>query len=248
MIVVLVGVAAAVLLDPNRRRAVAYVALAFAGALLLFRLSDGLSFLPGMLVTSPFAVAGVIAATRDARLRPVAAIAIGALPLVFLFQYPDGANAQWGGRYLLAPGALLGVVGIVALLGRGTRPFVAFGIAAVLVTGCGVAWLSERSHVVADSAAVLASRDPVMTIGLPHQLREWGAFYDPAAPRLTMDEPGDRGSALGILDATRATHFTVVARTARQAPEHLGDYERVSARSIEFLSGIRFTVAEYTRT
>ncbi len=201
-----------------------------------------------MLVTSPFAVAGAIAATRDVKPRLVAAIVIGALPLVFLFQYPDGANVQWGGRYLLASGALLAVVGIVALLERGTRSFVAFVLAAVLVTGCGVAWLSERSHVVADSAAVLATRDPVVTIGLPHQLRERGAFYDPAAPRLTVDEPGDRSVALGILDATGAERFSVVARTPRQAPERFGDYARASSRSIEFLSGIRLTVAEYVRT
>ena len=63
--------------------------------LVVLRFSDGLGFLPGMFVASPLAAAGLAVLVRDRRLLPVGAIAVGALPLVWLFQYSGGAFPQW---------------------------------------------------------------------------------------------------------------------------------------------------------
>ncbi|MCJ7438361.1 MAG: hypothetical protein MUP97_11460 [Acidimicrobiia bacterium] len=247
LVVILVGVAAAVLLEPTRRRLGAYVALGAAVALMLVRFSDGLGFVPGMLVASPLAVAGVIAATRDSQMRRVATIAIGALPLVWFFQYRGGANPQWGGRYVLASAVLLAIVGTVALLERGAKALAPVVIAAVLFTGCGVAWLSVRSHAIADAASVLEAREPILSSGLPHQLREWGAFYSPDRRWLTAETSGELPTALAVLDETGADRFTLVARLRAEAPKRLGAYERRSVRSISFLIDIRLTVAQYRR-
>ena len=78
------------------------------------RFAKGLGFVPGLVATTPLAALGL--AARLAPLgRRIAVFAIAALPLVWAFQYTGGAAPQWGGRYLLVSGLLLGVVGIVSL-------------------------------------------------------------------------------------------------------------------------------------
>jgi hypothetical protein len=245
LIVVLVAVATLVFLDPSRRRSLGLAALAAAAVLVALRFSDGLGFVPGMLVTSPLAVAGLVAATRDSQLRRAAAIAVGALPLVWFFQYRGGANPQWGGRYVLASGVLLAILGTIALHERGKRSLAPMLVAALLVTGCGVAWLSVRSHAVADAAAVLDTDDPILTNGLPHQLREWGAFYGPERRWLTAENERELPTALAVLRDSGADRFTLVARVPSEAPERLGGYRRVSRRPLAFVSGIDFVVARY---
>ena len=71
------------------------------------------------------------------------------LPVVWLFQYSGRCRPQWGGRYVLLSGVLLAVAGVVVLRHRRVA-LVAVVVVSLLVTGCGVVWLSERSHTVAD--------------------------------------------------------------------------------------------------
>ena len=89
--------------DP-RRRPLGYALVAFAALLVVLRFSDGLGFLPGMCRASPLAAAGLAVLVRDRRLLPVGAIAVGALPLVWLFQYSGGAFPQWGAATCSSPG------------------------------------------------------------------------------------------------------------------------------------------------
>ena len=78
-----------------------------------------------------------------------------------------------------------------------------------------MAWLSVRSHSVADSARVLDKTEgPVLTIGLPHLLREWGAFYRPDRPFLTAETAAELPVALDVLDGVGAAELTVIARVA----------------------------------
>jgi len=228
--------------------------LAFAGAALLYvvRFDSGLGFVPGMLVASPLAVAGVVAglsrrwSTRPALL--AGTIAIAALPLVWLYQYRGGANPEWGGRYILCSGVLLAVLGVVALVARGRNALVPALVAGLLVTGCGLAWLSIRSHSVADSARVLETTDdPVLTIGLPHLLREWGAFYGPDRPLLTAERDSELPVALDVLDGAGAVDLTVIARVPAEAPRRLGPFVRTASAPLAWTPGVDLVVARYHR-
>ena len=200
-----------------------------------------------MLVASPLAVAGLVAGWATSERRRVAAISLVALPIVWLYQYPGGANPQWGGRYILLTGALLAVLGVVGLRGRGRAAAVPIVVAGVLVTGAGVAWLSQRSHAMADSAAVLQTRAPVLTIGLPRQLREWGASYAPHRRWLTAETRSELPVAIDVLEASGSQRLTVVARSAPQAPPRLGPFVRTSPGSLEVLPDVDFAVARYRK-
>jgi hypothetical protein len=248
LVVAFVALAAYAMLGPRRRTAIAIGALGAAAIVCGVRFSAGLGFVPGFLVASPLAVVGLVAATRDRRLLRPVAIAVVALPMVWLFQYSGGANPQWGGRYVLCSGVLLAVAGIVALGTRGPGALAPFAVVALLVTGAGVGWLAVRSHAVADAVeSVVAGRDPVVTTGLPYFLREGGAFSDPGRRWLDAEVRRELPVAVDVLDRGGADRFTLVARFRRQAPGHLGPYERNAVRSIDFLSDIRLTVAQYRR-
>jgi hypothetical protein len=230
---------------------VAWLALAAAAFLYVVRFQHGLGFVPGMFVASPLAVAGIASGltggwvTRSARV--VGAIAIAALPIVWLYQYRGGANPQWGGRYILCSGVLFAVLGVVALVRRGRAALVPALVAAVLVTGCGLAWLSIRSHSVADAARVLETDEPVLTIGLPHLLREWGAWYRPDRHTLTVERDSELPIALEVLDASAASRLTLVARSPGEAPRHLGPFVRASREPLGWTPGTTLVVARYVR-
>jgi hypothetical protein len=248
LIVVLIAVGVRALLAQHRRVAVLGVAFGAAALLLTVRLRSGLGFVPGMLVTSPLAVAGALTCGSDRRFVRPALIALGALPLVWWFQYGGGANPQWGGRYVLCSGALLAVVGVVALARRGPRALVLPALLAALVTGAGVAWLSERSHAVAHSMEQITDRPgPIVTTGLPHLLREGGAFFTPGSRWLTAEVGSEVPAALAVLERRQARGFTLVARFRRQAPAWLGDYRRVDRHHIGFVGDVELTVARYRR-
>ena len=87
-------------------------------------LSD-LAFVPGLFVAFPLAIGAVLVRARG-KAQLVVVVAVGALPLVWAFQYLGGAGPQWGGRYILTSGVLLGVVATVRL--RDDLPVVARGL------------------------------------------------------------------------------------------------------------------------
>jgi hypothetical protein len=252
LIVAFLALAICVLLRGRGPRPAVWFALACAALLYVLRFESGLGFVPGMLVASPLAVAGVVAGLdRRWSSRPaclVGAIALAALPLVWLYQYRGGANPQWGGRYILCSGVLLAVLGVVALVARGTRALVPALVAALLVTGCGLTWLAIRSHSVADSARVLETTDdPVLTIGLPHLLREWGAFYRPDRPLLTAERDSELPVALDVLEGVGASDVTVIARVPAEAPRRLGPFVRTGSAALAWTPGVDLVVARYHR-
>jgi hypothetical protein len=99
-----------------------------------------------MLVAAPVAAAA-LGLRPDGRAHVYAlAVALGALPLVWAFQYLGGALPQWGDRYALATCTVLVALGAAALpsLDRAVRAGVV--AVALLVTVTGVAWVHERTH------------------------------------------------------------------------------------------------------
>ena len=248
-VVVALGVRRALDPDPAARR-VGWVALGVAALGYAGWVHDGLGFLPGLLVASPLVVVGLVAARRrPAFARPVA-IALIALPIVWLFQYGGGANPQWGGRYELCTGVLLAVVGCVALETTPWRVTAAVLALAGAVTGAGLAWLSVRSHAVADSVATVAAEPgPIVASGpgLLHFWREGGALYTPTRPWLTAEHARELPDAARVVAATGATSFTLVTLAPDAGPRQVGGYEAGPRRSVAFLAGLRLTLTRYTR-
>ena len=146
-----------------------------AACFYLVRFGGGLGFVPGVLTAAPFAAVGVFLGWKRA-LRLPTVIACVALPLVWAFQYSGGAGPQWGGRYELVSGALLVVVGVVALAGRRRALAAVLGLS-LFVTAFGVTWLSVRSHGVAAAFETIVARDDEAVISAEtHVFREGRCF------------------------------------------------------------------------
>jgi hypothetical protein len=222
--------------------------VAFVGAVLLYvlRFGDGLGFVPGVLTASPLAAAGLAVAWAARRWRTAAAIVLAAVPVVWLFQFSGGANPQWGGRYLLVTGTVL-VVGAAVVLAvtPGTARVLLIALA-VAVTAAGIAWLSQRSHAVADAMRTLdAGSDTVLVSREAHLLREGGAFYRPDRRWLTAESDRELRRAAEIARASGAGHLAVVGVRGRDVKDRLGDYVRRGTRQIEFLPGFPVVIVTY---
>jgi hypothetical protein len=222
-------------------------ALAAACFLYLVGFSAGLGFIPGMLTASPFAAVGLVFGWR-ADVRVITTMAVLALPIVWASQYSGGAGPQWGGRYTLLSGALLLVAATVVLEGR-RMALLAGLIAAVLVTGFGLAWLSVRSHWVVNGIQHIVDRhDQALISGEAHFLREGGAFYTPDRHWLTATDPAELHRAIRILRAAGDTEFGYVVADGVTPPRTLDGYRRVGIEHFAFLRpDLRMGVATYRR-
>jgi len=250
LIVAALGLAILRLLDDDaRRRRLGWCALGVVGLLYALRLKDGLGFLPGLLVASPLAVAGVVVAGRRRAFGRPVTIALVALPLVFGFQYGGGPpDPQWGGRYLLLSGLLLAVVAAVALESAPWHSAAAVVVVAATITGAGLGWLSVRSHGFARAFSVAAAAPgPIVTTDLPHFWREGGGFYTPDRQWLTADTTAQLPAAVDVVRRLDAPSFTLVSRTPGEAPRRLGPYTRGSRRALPVVSGIDLSVSRYHR-
>jgi len=246
---VALGVARA-LSDDRTARRTGWLALGVAALGYALWVHDGLGFLPGLLVASPLVVVGLVAARRrPAFARPVA-IALVALPVVWVFQYGGGANPQWGGRYELCSGILLAVVGCVALETTPWRVAAAALALAGAVTGAGLAWLSVRSHEVADAvSSVAAEPGPIVASGsgLLHFWREGGALYTPTRPWLTAEHESELPEAARVVADTGASSFTLVTLEPAAPPRQIGGYQAGAHHRVAFLAGLHLTVTRYRR-
>jgi hypothetical protein len=241
-LMVIVGVVFLVGGDHHRRR-LAIIPLIAAGFLYLLRFGDDLGFVPGLLTASPLAAAGVAVLARRPAFKIPAVVALLALPLVWFFQYSGGANPQWGGRYVLLTGAVLATIAVTATAGAPRSGRVALFTLACAVTACGAAWLSVRSHAVADAMTTIADgRGPVVSSEY-HLLREGGAFYAPERPWLTAPYDRDVPRAAQVVREAGFESFTLVGGD-RGAPT-LGGFERTGSRTLEFLPGFEVVLTRY---
>lgn len=228
-------------------RLVGVGALAVAAVVFVARFGDGLGFVPGLLVASPLAVAGVCFGWRVRRASTVLIVALLSLPVVWLLQYQGGARPQWGGRYVLCSGALLAVAGVVVLRRR-RAAFAAVLVLSVLVTAFGVAWLSERSQAVAHGMEqVVARHDEAVISTDAHLFREGGAFYEPGRHWLTAITAADLRRAAGIVSQAGDREVAVIAHEGDGLPGRLGDFVRGPAERLEVLPGEPLVVRTYRR-
>jgi hypothetical protein len=181
--------------------------------LFLLRAVDGLGFVPGLLATAPFAVAGLVLGW-DRRVRQegrdAVLIAVLALPLVWLFQYSGGAVPQWGGRYVLASMVILSAVGIgaSALFDR----WLQIGLAALSigVAVFGVAWMAQRTHEVGRAARSMAAIDVPVVSAQSFWLRELGATYDADTRWLSVSGMRQVPEAVSVLDQAGEATFDLL--------------------------------------
>jgi hypothetical protein len=249
IIAALIGLLAFVAYRALRRgdQRAAKLAAAVVVVLYLLRIMEGPGFVPGLVATTPFAAAGLVLAWRNVNARLVALMALLALPLVWYTDFTGGVLPQWGGRYILTSGLLLGVIGIVGLE-RGARWARQFFITlAVVVTVIGLVWMSHRTHEVARAGAWISGRpEPVVVSDVSFWLRESGG-YEPAHRWLTTDRSGDvAGAARIVTDAGYDRFGLLTVDGAAPPPASVAGYHQVSHQVQRWL-GVDFRYTVYQR-
>lgn len=251
-VVLACGLAVALLLwawsgSRGRTSRVAPVAAAGVGLIFLARLSFGLGFWPGLLATTPLAAVALVRGWARPADRWVLAFALVPLPLVFAFQFPGGALPQWGGRYILTSGLLLGALGAACL--PDLVPWVrrGFMVAAVATAVFGVAWLSVRTHQVAAAGEVLDARPEAVLIARDgFTSREFGATYGDRR-WLAVGSEADLLFAAEVAARSGAGSFAIVDLAADPAYPTIPGFHETGRTTVDFVDPQRFTVTTFTR-
>jgi hypothetical protein len=190
----------------------------------------------GLFAATPFAAAALGARRAEQCHRWLMPTALACLPLVWAVQYLGGAGPQWGGRYVLASGFVLGTVGVVALEGARTDVRRIFASIAVTVTAYGCWFAIDRTHDAAHiSDRVLALRDEVVVSRVGHVFREIGADYQRDRPWLTAVESDAVEAARGVVDDLRPVSIAVITYPA-DAPFAFAGYRVTSTEALRFFS------------
>ncbi|MGH9283949.1 MAG: hypothetical protein ACRD0S_13560, partial [Acidimicrobiales bacterium] len=179
------------------------------------------------------------------------AAGLAALPLIWATQFQGGAAPQWAGRYLLVSGLLFGVAGIVAF--PRLQPFArqVFVGLAVVVTGFGLVWTAERTHVVARAMEDLAARpEPVLVSRIGHLAREGGAFFLDHR-WLTAPTDEDQQRAVEVLEQAGIDRFALVTLKRGSDPDNTvgpppAGWRMVGQDRIGYLSGLDLLLTTYT--
>jgi len=249
LVVACVAVGALAVVQPRRATRLAGVAAFLVAALVyVVRIQHGVGFVPGLLVASPFAIVGLSTGWRHRRSRFVLAVACLPIPLIWASQYSGGALPQWGARYELLSGALLAVLGIVALVRVPQRTaFVCVLALAVGVSAFGIVFSVERSHDVASAMdVVVASGRPVIARE-QHLLREGGAFYAPSTRWLTTGNDRELRRAVAVVAEAGDSEFELLQFHGRARIGELDGFEPVRVRVVEFVPGLLVDVIAYQR-
>jgi hypothetical protein len=213
----------------------------------LWRVVDGLGFVPGLMAATPFAAVGLALGWGRGDQRLVLLMGLVPMSLVFAFQFTGGAAPQWAGRYLLLSGLLLAVVGI-AVSDRLARPVrVGFVVLSVLVTAFGVAWLAVRSHDVADAAARLEARPEAVLVS-PNGFvpREFGATY-PERDWLAAGDADDLRFAFEVAARSGASDVALVDVDTDAPGRVFPGWTEVGSELEPFITGTRVRVTTYAR-
>jgi hypothetical protein len=250
-LVACVAIGVAGLARRRSSRLVPTAAMSAAVVLYGVRVAHDPSFVPGFLIASPLAVAGLVLGLRSGRHGVVWATATAALPLVWAFQFRGGAAPQWGGRYVLTTSLLLTVVGLVCLAEAPTILRRCLILMSLAVTGMGLAWLSIRSHDIARAMRWLDRRtEPVLVSRLAFFIREGGATFGTVADhRALTAQPDEMFSRAGaLLDRAGIATFSVVEPgDGSFSPVRLGPFVQRSAVRLRLFHGIDLRVGTYVR-
>ena len=245
---VVLGVVVAVWLLSSRERirvVAAVVVLVVVGVVYVARFSVP-AYLPGLLVASPLAAAGLAVTWSTARLRVVAVIALLPLPLIWATQFLDSQRFQWGNRFALPSGVLLAVVAVVVLTRRRAA------LASVLVLSLVVAtfallFLADQTRSIAEGIPrLVAPGDALVVSTEAHLWREGGAFYGPDQRWLAVGDRSELRQTARVAERHELARILVVAADHTGLPSSIGSYEK--ARVVEHLEVLphgRLKVVEY---
>jgi hypothetical protein len=214
----------------------------------LVRAFAGMGFVPGTVPTAPLAGAGVVGAER-ATARALVVAALAAVPLVWVLSWKGDLIAQWGGRYTLATGALLTIVGAVAIERVGWRQPAALALVGLIaVTSMwGSVWHVQRARDLGVTVDRLDAvpRDVVVVSTLPHLGREAGARYGDRR-WLRIDRASDAVALDRLLrsEHVRAVDVVVPAVDGAFTPR-LASYRPAGTHTVPYLLGLRLRVTRY---
>lgn len=210
------------------------------GALYLGRVLMGLGFVPGMVAVAPLAAAGLVAGLRRTGVDPARqVVALGAtlsIPCVWMLQWQGNHTAQWGGRYLLSAGALLVVVGTVAVFEQPVgvwyrRSMIALS---VLVGVGGIAWHIQRTAEVGRAFDDIASL-PVGTTVVstdPNLLREGGSWYRDGRWLTVTDPATDFFGPDGLADKLGIDQVAILLSPSASGRLRTPGFVRVGERGL----------------
>lgn len=214
-----------------------FALIALAGVYLADAIGN-LGFVPGLLPAFPLAIGGLTAWRTAGRTRLLLVVALAALPMVYSFQFLGAAEAQWGGRYTLSSGLLLGLLALVVL--RTSHPVVTRGLImlSVLTAGISVAWLSQRSHDVDGFfEELVAEAEPLVIARQAFLLREGGAA-SVGRRWLSPESEAEFSRAVDIARMVGEEQFTVLEWDGAAPPEESlpDDVLEIRRETLKFIS------------
>lgn len=220
-----------------------------AVAIYVVRAFDGLGFVPGLIATTPIAAVGLALGWRKMTGRIIVIIAVGSLPLVWLFHSLGGVPPQWAGRYILTTGILLMAVGtawLPSLTGWAQRLFIGLAVA---VSVFGLAWMSVRTHQMASTQRTLAARsEPVLVSGIAHLVREGGS-YSNEHRWLTAQGHDDQQYAADVVAKSGGDEFGLVQiRSDGMDTPTFDGWTAVGIEPVRFFDGVDLRVVTYRRS
>lgn len=226
---------------------IAVTAAAVAAAVYLWRFSDGLGFVPGLVATTPFAAVGITLGWKHARARLVLLFAVVPLPFVFGFQFLGGAAPQWAGRYILQSGFLLLVVGVALAGSMAAWARTYFVVLSVAVTLFGVGWLAVRSHQISDAIDRFESRGTSVLISPQGFVpREFGATY-PDQKWLASGNEEDLAFAVDVVGESGQSDFAIVDLNTERDIRQFEGWDEVDSEVVEFIGGAPVRITTYER-
>jgi hypothetical protein len=231
-------------LQPRERRVLVGFAV-LVGLLYALRFAEGLGFVPGLFAAAPIAAIAIGLGWSPSPRRLLTAVALGALPFMWLFQFVGGATPQWGGRYELPTTMLLFTVGAVALDAVPRWLARSAVVLSIAVTAFGLLWLSQRSHSIGDAMGqVDRLSQPVLVSSVAHLFREGGASYAPDRRWLTAVQPEQQDQAANLVRQAGYTEFAFITLDAEK-PREFDGYRRMGTQSIELFTDVHLRVTTY---
>ena len=213
--------------------------------LYLLRFAEGLGFVPSLVAATPFAGVGLALGWRSRPARLPMAVAVLSLTVVWALQYTGGAAPQWGGRYILTAGLVLGAVGAARFADLDRVARLTISVLAVGTTVFGVLWLGERTHAVARVGdELVALEEPVIVSGIEHLPRELGSRY---LDKLFLTAPGpdERGLAGEVVRQAGYDSFAYVQRADAAAVDVVPGYVLVDEERLALLSDVDLRVSRF---
>lgn len=218
----------------------------FVALVYLLVILSGLGFVNGLVGAFPVAAAAIGFDQRNRAEWIMISVALLALPVVWAFQFVGGAGPQWGGRYVLESGFLLGVVGVVSLWRRRTPELVRWTVvgASLAVSIFGFVWLASRTHQVADAFEDVERVEGVEAVVArnPFILREGGAaFLDEQWLSANLADSGDVSGAFEVFRERSIERVAVLQEVGGRDVEGEEPLERIP---VDFL-GVAFELVVY---